>query len=143
MKGNISSEDEIMKQIDSLINKVTSNIDQKSNKSKPTNNQELSNNLNILDVYDMLSETNHQLTNVLDKFRHNLNKSNNNIDVNNTILNFTKDFYKIKSLLEKHSNIYNNINFTHIDEAKIGKQYMEMCLKRDDRDTCLSELASK
>jgi len=131
------SEEQIMLEIDKIIKNVSSNINE-----SPQPTSELAN-INILDVYEMLLETNRQLTTTLDGFRLNLETANDSTGVNTSIMHFTRDFYKIRKLLTKHSNIYNDIHFTSIEEAAIGKKYMRECLTRKDRDKCLHELAHK
>ena len=63
--------------------------------------------INLLDVYQMLSNTNHKITKVLNHFKVNLENANNTHSINMSLLHFTKDFYQIRSILNHHLHLYN------------------------------------
>jgi hypothetical protein len=99
--------------------------------------------VNILDVYDSLLSTNVQIGNILDSFQGQLAKSKDVDAINDTIMDFTEDFLTFQVWLKKQLHMYDNVNFTHVEEMKVGKEYLKICKGTKNVKMCLHDIVTK
>ena len=98
--------------------------------------------VNILDVYDSLLSTNVQIGNILDSFQGQLAKSKDVDAINDTIMDFTEDFLTFQVWLKKQLHMYDKVNFTHVGEMTVGKEYLKICKGTKNVKMCLHDIVN-